>query len=144
VFACGFAHFFFVYCVFCILGIIEALRLLFGDTGCMCYGDSIYYRSRVITRCHRDAHLTPEQKTDNSSMNKARTSVEHGFGEILFRLFPYLNCKRNFRIFRSSTPLGIIYKVGILFTNFKACFRGNQVSTYFGVSPPMFKDYINV
>jgi hypothetical protein len=102
------------------------------------YGDAAYRTDTHITSGHKGANLTRAQVQENRSMSKARECVEWGFGKIVVQ-FAFCDFKKNLKVFLQ--PVGRLYYVAAVLTNFHTCLYGSQTSTYFGLRPPSLEDY---
>ena len=119
------------------------LRDLFRGFGFTCFGDAIYNNTDVIRRKKRGLHLLPADLDEISRMNGTRTSVENFFGKVI-NDFPFIDFTRNKKILGNKSPVGDLYKVAVLLTNFKVCCQGSQAGGgIFGVSPPELDHYIH-
>jgi len=103
------------------------------------YGDPAYPLRPHLQRPHRGLNLTAEQQQQNTSMSMVRESVEWQFGKVI-SLWAFLDFSKNLKLYLS--PVGRLYRLGVLLTNCHACLYGNQTSTYFDVQPPTLEEYL--
>jgi hypothetical protein len=75
---------------------------------------------------------------ENQEMPRAREAVEWGFGKIAVE-FACFGFKKNLKLFLQ--PVGKIYYVCAILSNFHTCLYGSQTSEYFGVLPPDLETY---
>ncbi len=75
----------------------------------------------------------------NSKMNKGRTSVEWGFGQVMAR-FPYIDPPEFKRL--GGTCTGQHYINATFKTNILTCLNGNMTSNCFNLSPPTLQEYL--
>ena len=125
----------------CILAMSELLEQLEehsfrpdGQLLCI-YGDPVYLH-RTHLQCpfaHRQ-HLTYEEQAFNQSI-----SVEWVFGDIV-KYFKFTDFKKSLMIGLSA--VGKIYAVCALLRHSLTCLYGNSTSTFFGVQPPAFEEYL--
>jgi hypothetical protein len=122
---------------------VEELFQQQGFNSYCVFGDQGYANSGHLVSPYDTIHnqtLSAEQLEFNLSMNRARVAVEHG----------YMLVTQAFRLFHDHTKLKIglvevakLYKLAVFFTNIKTCFNGgNQISTYFDLSPPSLDEYL--
>lgn len=110
------------------------------------YGDPAYSLSQFILRGFKGA-MTPQQQQFSTEMSAVRETVEWGFN-LIVRNWAFVDYRRNLKI--GKQPIGRLYFVAALLTNFKTIMTashpfdtyGNQISQYFGVSPPNLHDYL--
>ena len=88
----------------------------------------------------KGAHVTEDQRSFNSAMNKARTSVEWIFGDII-NYFKFLDFKKDLKIGLSA--VGKMYIVCGLLHNARACLYRNNTSKEFDVEPPSLAEYFS-
>ncbi|KAF8582429.1 hypothetical protein K439DRAFT_1647605 [Ramaria rubella] len=106
------------------------------------YGDSAYSVSPVMVSPYAGiVPPTPEQRAWNMAMGGVRILVEHGFGLVL-QDWPQLNCFWRQRIW--GTQCRVMYRVGVLLTNARACLVPNQTSCCYGCDPPTLEEYFHV
>ena len=72
------------------------------------YGDPAYPLRIHLQAPYRNAHLTPEQQSFNSSMSSVRAAVEWVFGDIS-TYFALLDFKKNLKI--GLSPVGKLYSI---------------------------------
>ena len=109
------------------------------------YGDSIYVPDTHIKKCHRTPAgvligLTQKEKAEDAGLNSCREMVEHQFAsqDALFsnmKFFLRIKIKTNF-------PIDALYTCRVLFTNFHACFNGNQTGLRLNCEPPTIEHYM--
>jgi hypothetical protein len=105
------------------------------------YRDSAYGVSLYMVRpFSRVGEQTWAQKEWNARMGGIRISVEHGFGLVL-QDWPYLHGFWKHKVLGNAC--GLMYRVGVLFTNAHACIIPNQMSVRFGVAPPELQEYFH-
>jgi len=71
-------------------------------------------------------------------MRSLRIAAEWGFAKVT-NLFAYLDLPRGLRIWLS--PIGLYYRVAVLFTNAHSCNYSNQASEYFNCPAPTLNEY---
>ncbi|XP_013386696.1 protein ALP1-like [Lingula anatina] len=103
------------------------------------YGDPAYPIRDWLLSPFKQAVLTAEQQQFNGSMSQVRESVEWQFGKIV-NLFAFVDYKKNQKLFLQ--PVGKIYLVAALLSNFHTCLYGSQTSQYFGLDPPTIEEYV--
>jgi nuclease HARBI1 len=104
------------------------------------YGDPAYPCNSSVLSGFQGRNLTVEMVRFNRNMSKVRQSVEWGF-HIVLALFPGLEVRNRNKIFLS--PVGAAYIVCGFLGNIHNCLYPNQISQFFGVSPPCVEDYVN-
>jgi len=102
------------------------------------YGDPAYPLRIHLQAPYRNAHLTPEQQSFNSSMSTVRAAVEWVFGDIS-TYFALLDFKKNLKI--GLSPVGKLYSISALLRNALTCLNGNTTSTFFTLDPPTMEEY---
>ena len=102
------------------------------------YGDPAYPLRIHLQAPYRNAHLTAEQQSFNSSMSTVRTAVEWVFGDIS-TYFALLDFKKNLKI--GLSPVGKLYSISALLRNALTCLYGNTTSAFFNLDPPTIKEY---
>ena len=101
------------------------------------YADPGYALSARLFMPYPDGRDNSLHACFNRSMSSNRISVEWGYGRIR-NLFRTLNLSTELQIFKS--PIAAWYACAVLFTNCITCIEGgNQVSDYFGCTPPCLK-----
>ena len=83
------------------------------------------------------AHLNQQQRDFNKSMSQVIVTVELVFGDVV-NYFKRIDFKKNLKIGLSS--VGKMYRVSAIFTNACTWLYKNNVSTFFGVDPPLLED----
>ena len=106
-----------------------------------CYGDAIYTPSLAIRRAIRGVVLPQIVRDHNQGLNKARTSVEHGFAKAS-SLWQFLDVTRNHQLLLCPVGLGKAHRVAFFFTNCHTCCYGSQTSSKFGCAPPSLSGYL--
>jgi hypothetical protein len=83
--------------------------------------------------------LEPEQLRFNRMFSKARIEVEHGFGLVnnLWLAHTYKRKQQS-----GNQLVSAHYMAAVLMTNLYTCYRGNQSSKRFGISPPSPEEYL--
>ena len=84
--------------------------------------------------------LTEEMQIVNRCMSQVRVTVEWYFA-IVGNHFSALDFYRTQRLLQS--PIGLMYRVSVLFTNLHNCLYPNQISQRFGLSSPSIEEYLN-
>ena len=107
------------------------------------YADAGYWCSQYVQTAFRRqngerVHGSMEDFY-SSKMNKCRTSVEWGFGQVL-ALFPYTDSPGFKRM--GGTATGQHYINATFMTNVFTCLNGNITSSFFNLSPPTLLEYI--
>lgn len=118
----------------------ELNRHAYSPTGqplCI-YGDPAYPLRIHLQAPYRNAQLTAEQQSFNSSMSTVRTAAEWVFGDIS-TYFALLDFKKNLKI--GLSPVGKLYSISALLRNALTCLYGNTTSTFFNLDPPTIEEY---
>ena len=108
-----------------------------GDPLCI-YVDPAYSLRVHLQAPFRNALLTPQMETYNSSMSSVRSSVEWLLSDIV-NYFKFIDFKKNLKIGLSS--VGKMYIVCTLLRNALTCLYGNTTSEFFGCDPPTLQQY---
>lgn len=101
--------------------------------------DGIFGRTERIRPVERFIRGVPRTK-EQEGMSALRIPVEWSFATFTNE-YPLVNTPGKLKVFQTH-PLAI-FKVGFLLANFKTCFRGENASKYFNMSPPTFRSYVN-
>ncbi|KAF4137475.1 DDE superfamily endonuclease [Phytophthora infestans] len=117
---------------------LQRLVSVHGESYCL-YGDPAYPNRPTLQVGFKGSRLSRDQEAFNGAMSAVRVSVEWGFGGIT-RLWPYVDVKVSSKLLLS--PVGKYYLVAALLTNFRNCTSPNQISRFFGVSPPSLETYV--
>ena len=105
------------------------------------FGDPAYGVSPVLLSPFARAGQRSEDEQEwNVGMSSVRIEVEHGFG-IVVNTWPFLNAFWKLRVYAS--PVGVYYRVAVLLTNARNCYRPNQISQYFACRPPTVREYFH-
>ncbi|EJF56436.1 hypothetical protein DICSQDRAFT_150443 [Dichomitus squalens LYAD-421 SS1] len=105
------------------------------------YGDPAYgVNPFLVSPFSGPGQCTDAEQELNSRMSGARIEVEHGFGVVL-TTWPFLYTFWKHRLYQS--PIGRYYRVAVLFTNARNCFRPNQTALHFDCRPPELRDYFH-
>ena len=105
------------------------------------YGDSIYIPTQVISGAVRSLNPAPAIASLNTSLNKARTSVEHAIGKNVC-LWRHIDHKSNTKLYGDAAGVALTYRIATLLTNCHTCVYGHQVSSHFSCSPPSLAAYL--
>ncbi|KAF8572976.1 hypothetical protein K439DRAFT_1376884, partial [Ramaria rubella] len=106
------------------------------------YSDSAYGVSPVMVSSYVGiVPPTPEQCAWNMAMGGICTSVEHGL-RLVLQDWPQLNCFWWQHIW--GTQCGVMYQVGMLLTNTRACLVPNQTLHCYGCDPPTLEEYFHI
>ncbi|KAF4047053.1 DDE superfamily endonuclease [Phytophthora infestans] len=109
------------------------------DPGIIIYGDPACGIDELLCSPFMDAHVRSAEKRFNTIMSKSRVSVEWMFS-IIKQKWAFLDWNKKHKIL--LTPVGRMVRVAVLLTNASTCLRkGNQISEYFGCTPPDVVDY---
>lgn len=109
-----------------------------GNPLCL-FGDSAYPIRNHLLRPYRGVNLTPQQQNFNAAMSSVRMAVEWEFGKII-KLWAFMDFPKNIKLYKS--PVGKLYHVAVLLTNFHTCLYGSQTSRHFGVEPPTLEEFL--
>ena len=109
-----------------------------GQVLCL-FGDPAYPIKRHLQSPFCGAHLNQQQRDFNKSMSQVRVTVEWVFGDVI-NYFKHMDFKKNLKIGLSC--VGKMYRVSAILTNAYRCLYKNNVSTFFGVDPPLLEDSI--
>ncbi|KAF8585501.1 hypothetical protein K439DRAFT_1343379 [Ramaria rubella] len=104
------------------------------------YGDSTYGVNPVMVSPFSGVTLTTPEQLWNTAMGGVRISVEHGFGLVL-QDWPQLNCFWQQWIW--GTQCGVMYHVGVILTNARACLVLNQTVRWYQCDPPTLEVYFH-
>ncbi|KAF8588307.1 hypothetical protein K439DRAFT_1645586 [Ramaria rubella] len=106
------------------------------------YGNSAYGVSPVMVSPFSGVTpTTPGWCAWNTAIGGVRISVEHGFVLVL-QDWPQLNCFWQQHIW--GTCCGVMYHVGVLLTNARACHVPNQTVQRYNCKPPMLEEYFHL
>ncbi|CAM9646759.1 unnamed protein product, partial [Laminaria digitata] len=114
-----------------------------GDAYCL-YGDPAYGMSAYICCPCSESHgpLTEDMRHFNKSMSGCRITVEWLFTEMTSK-WAFVTHKPQQKYLLSPVP--VQYRMATLLYNIHSCLNGtNQISQFFGVSPPSLKEYLGV
>jgi nuclease HARBI1 len=105
------------------------------------YGDPAYGVShRILSGFKGNLTGKSDMADFNRRMSSVRESVEWTFA-LLKSLWKFIDCKKQQKILQS--PVAQVVAVAMLLTNCHTCYnQGNQISMYFGLSPPRLDDYL--
>ncbi|XP_070379262.1 uncharacterized protein [Dermacentor albipictus] len=103
------------------------------------YGDPAYPLRPLLLKPFGGASLQPYEAHFNKRMSTVRQAVEWGFGEVAAD-FAFVDFHKNQKM--TQQRVGRMYKVATLLSNCRTCMYGSQVSTYFGIAPPSFREYL--
>ena len=103
------------------------------------YGDSEYNWRPFMEVPFQGSNLNANQRAFNASMSKSRITVEWIFKEVKMYL-PVVDNKRKMKLWES--PVGLLYISTMVLCNLRNCIYPNQISAYFGVSPPSLDEYL--
>ncbi|KAF4144050.1 DDE superfamily endonuclease [Phytophthora infestans] len=118
--------------------VLQRLVSVHGESYCL-YGDPAYPNRPTLQVGFKGSRLSRDQIAFNGAMSAVFVSVEWGFGGVT-GLWPYVDMKVSFKLLLS--PVGKYYLVAALLTNFRNCTSPNQISRFFGVSPPSLETYV--
>lgn len=115
-----------------------------GHPYCL-YGDPAYGISNYLISPFSAASsgpLTAGMMDFNKRMSHCRVTVEWGFKEMTGK-FAFVNLKPQQKFLMS--PIAKQYRVATLLSNWHSCLNGgNEISQFFGVSPPTLEEYLGV
>ena len=114
-----------------ILHIREKQYVLFGDSG--------YNWRHFMEFTFQGSNLNVNQSAFNFSMSKVRVTVEWIFKEVKL-YFPVCDTKRKMKL--GESPVGLLYLGTMLMCNLHNSCYPNQISRYFGVTPPSLQEYV--
>ncbi|KAF0697991.1 Aste57867_11373 [Aphanomyces stellatus] len=110
--------------------------------GYLIYGDPAYGILKWICSGYKGNDVNELKKRFNSAMSKVRQAVEWSFGRMK-TLWAYVTYKLQQKIMLQSVGKAIC--LAMLFTNCHCCYyRGNQISSYFNLTPPSLEDYLHL
>jgi hypothetical protein len=105
------------------------------------YGDPAYPDSELLLSPFSRLKASAAEREFNAAMTaKGRICVEHGFA-VVAQMWPFLRAWEKHRLL--SSPIGIYYRVAVLFTNAHNCFEPNEISNEFNCIPPTLKQYFH-
>ena len=108
-----------------------------GNSLCI-YRDPAYPLRIHLQTPFRGANITPIQHSWNKAMSSARVSAEWVFGDIL-NFYKFLDFQKNLKIKLSA--VGKMYILCALLHNARCCFYGSVTENYFGIEPPLIREY---
>ena len=94
---------------------------------------------RHLQSSFSSAHLNQQLRNFNQSMNQVRVTIEWVFGDVIIYL-KHMDFRKNLKI--GLICVSKMYRVSAILTNAYTCLYKNNVSTIFGVDPPLLEDYI--
>lgn len=105
----------------------------------VCYSDVAYRADAAFTKPFERAALTANQALFNDRLKSGRIAVEWYFGQCKslwkwLAMGPY-----SLRVGLNPVPAWIL--TAMVLTNARCCLYGNQISRYFGVTPPSLEGY---
>ena len=121
-----------------LLGHLEA-ECNFNGRPLPIYGDKGYPFRPHLMRPFPGRQLTEDQVRKNYIMSTVRQSVEWNFGK-LKRQWAFLDFEKNHKLHLS--PVGKLFRVGVILMNCNCCLYGNQTSKHFGIDPPTLEEYL--
>lgn len=89
---------------------------------------------------HQGSSLRAEKLHENEDRARARVIVEWMFGDVKIQ-WTITEFPRKLKL--GQAPVGTLYLLAMLLTNFRSCLYGNQTEKYFNVKPPTLEEYIN-
>lgn len=127
--------------LYCRSGLDEVLEeLMFVDGVQYClYGDSGYNERSFLEVPFQGSQLTGYQKAFNKAMSTGRVTVEWFFKEVKL-YWSTMDYRRKMRT--GESPVGALYLVTMLLTNFRNCVYPNTIAQFFLCSPPSLEDYL--
>ena len=102
------------------------------------YGDPAYPVRSHLLAPFRGAQLSPVQQQFNADMSSVRASVEWAYGKIV-QYFAFMDFSKNLKVLQ---PVGKLYSVSALHTNFHTSLYGSVTGSFFGVDPPQLERYL--
>lgn len=106
----------------------------------MIYGDPAYEGSRFVHAPFPRLTATPTERVHNTIMSTARIAVEQAIGSVT-AVFPAMDFTRMERM--GLEALGKKYLVAVILRNLHTVIQGrNQISDYFGCSPPTMEEWL--
>ncbi|KAH9100331.1 hypothetical protein LEN26_015965 [Aphanomyces euteiches] len=121
-----------------LLDFLDANELIFGAS--LLYGDPAYGVSKWICSGYKGRALDGQKKAFNAAMSKVRQAVEWSFGAMK-REWAMVTYKMQQKILLQS--VGKVVLVAMLLSNCQCCHEGrNQISLYFGLTPPSLDEYL--
>ena len=103
------------------------------------FGDPAYPMRRHLQSSFSSAHLNQQLRNFNQSMSQVRVTIEWVFGDVIIYL-KHMDFRENLKI--GLICVSKMYRVSAILTNAYTCLYKNNVSTIFGVGPPLLEDYI--
>lgn len=119
--------------------LLETSLNYYGKQYCI-YGDMGYNSRSFLHIPYDGSHLTAHQTAFNKAMSTIRIPVEWVFKEVK-QYFPLMDFPRKLKV--NQAPVGSMYLLSILLTNFRTWIYGNPTSAYFLCFPPSINEYIN-
>ena len=123
-------------------GLLEYMQDRFDidDIQYYVYGDPAYPHSPWLQKPYGviDSELKQEF---NAKMSAVRMAVEWSFADVL-QHWAFNDYRKNLKL--DLQPIGMMYIVSVLLTNMKTCLRGNQISSYFNLTPPTIETYLSI
>ena len=123
-------------------GVEEELQsaLNFGGKKYCIYGDSGYNNRWYLCIPFQGSNLNSSQLAFNKAMSRLRIPVEWLFKEVK-QYFPLMDFARKLKV--NQAPVGSLYLLSVLLTNFRACVYRNSLSIYFNCAPPSLEEYLS-
>ena len=110
-----------------------------NDQALCLFGVPAYPMRRHLQSPFSCARLNQQERDFSKSMSQMRVTVEWVFGDVI-NYFKHMDFTKNLKI--GLHCVGKMYRVSAILTNTHTCLYKNNVSTFFGVDPALFEDYI--
>ena len=107
----------------------------------VCAADVAYASSEHLLRPFKNAYLTEEQLVFNACLTRGRICVEWGFG-VVKTVWKHL-AMGPYALKLAQNPVPAISQTAFILTNAHCCLYGNEVSLYYGVTPPTLREYFS-
>ena len=104
------------------------------------YGDSAYLLRPWMQRPFTRGICSDGESDFNTRMSEVRVSVEQNYKDL-----KQLWCSQDFarRLKVRHAPIGLLYKMSALLTNFRVClYKGGQITAYYNLDPPSLEEYL--
>ncbi|KAH9157384.1 hypothetical protein AeRB84_000748, partial [Aphanomyces euteiches] len=111
-------------------------------SGYLIYGDPAYGVLDWVFSGYKGPNTTSLERAFNREMSSVRQSVEWSFGRMK-SLWAFITYKDQQKIMLQN--IGKVVSLAMFLTNCDCCYNGgNQISSYFGLTPPSLQEYLQL